>query len=250
MAQSEMTSGNVMRRPYDATGGVDRVDVNTAVVTPVDRVRWAAILAGLFTAISILLTLTVLGLAIGLASWDPNTPASAIGIGAGVWGLVTSLIAFGIGGFVAGRTSALPGRDTGFVNGGMVWTVAIPLLIWLLGSGVGTLLNVASNVADAGVAAIVDSPGAVATAIAPATDGTGDAGVAGDTGATGGAAQVNPANPVTAQEADQAANNASSTAWGTLLWMGLGFAAAALGGAAGARTPTYAEARTNITHNP
>jgi hypothetical protein len=236
MVQTEVASGNVARRPYDTTGNVDRVDVNTAVVTPVDRVRWGAVLAGLFTAISILLTLTVLGLAIGLASWDPNTPGTALGIGAGVWGLVTSIIAFGIGGFVAGRTGALPGRDHGFVNGGMVWTVAIPLMLWVLGSGLGTLLNAAANVADEGIAAIIQNPAAVTTAVAPLAEGDAAAGEAG----AAGEAQVSPVSP---QQADEAANDASRTAWGTLLWMGIGFAAAALGGAAGARTPTYTESR-------
>src|SRR5437870_50739 len=115
---------------------VNRYDIDTTIVNrPVDRVRWASIFAGLFAAMSALVVLTVLGLAIGLSSYNAGEPASAFGIGAGIWGAISALIAFLIGGWLAARTAALPGRGNGVLNGAMVWLVAVPLMLFLLGSG-------------------------------------------------------------------------------------------------------------------
>ena len=58
-ARPRMTPGMTTSAP--------RTDVDTTVVTPVDRVRWGAIFAGLFSALSTLLVLTLLGIGIGAA---------------------------------------------------------------------------------------------------------------------------------------------------------------------------------------
>src|SRR3712207_4555842 len=62
-----------------------RADVDTTVVTPVDRVRWGSVFAGIFSALSTLLVLTLLGIGIGAASFGPGDRASGFGIGAGIW---------------------------------------------------------------------------------------------------------------------------------------------------------------------
>ena len=67
-----------VRQPAMA-GGVPQVDVENTIVTPTDRVRWGSILAGLFTALSTLLVLTLIGLAIGAASYDPGDGLAASG---------------------------------------------------------------------------------------------------------------------------------------------------------------------------
>src|SRR3712207_507609 len=106
-----------------------RADVDTTVVTPVDRVRWGAIFAGIFAALSTLLVLTLLGIGIGAASFDPGDRASGFGIGAGIWSGVSLLLAFLVGGFVAARTAAVTGQRNGALNGALMWAVAIPLLL-------------------------------------------------------------------------------------------------------------------------
>jgi hypothetical protein len=51
------------------------------------------------------------------------------------------LISFFVGGWMAGRTSALRGTSSGILNAAMLWFVAIPLLVYLLGSGIGALAH-------------------------------------------------------------------------------------------------------------
>src|SRR3712207_6616613 len=96
---------------------------------PADLICWGPILGGLFAALATLITLSVLGLAIGLSAFDPGDPLGNFGIGAGIWGALTALIAFFVGGWVAGRSAAFNGKTSGLFNGAMVWFVAIPLLV-------------------------------------------------------------------------------------------------------------------------
>jgi hypothetical protein len=234
------------------------VDVD-AVVTPTDRVRWAAVLAGLFAVLATLVVLTVLGLAIGLSTYDAQN-TNAFNIGAGLWGAISALIAFFLGGMLAGRSSALPGHNSGVLNGAMVWIVAIPLIINILGSGIGTLLGIAGDVAT--TAANVAGPVAgqvveeAGPAINEAVDEAADA-AAGEAAAGGETAQTdveaaaedavagaqgaveNLQQQVTPQRIEDVAQDASGAAWGALLALGLSAAAAILGGFLGARTYDY-----------
>jgi hypothetical protein len=139
------TAGN--SGPAVTTTGGPQYDVDMAVVTPTDRVRWGPIVAGLFAALSTLAVLSVLGLAIGASAFDPGDRASSFGIGAGIWGAISALLAFGVGGWTAARTAAVGGRANGLLNGTMVWVVAIPLLLYLLSSGIGSLLGTAGQAA-------------------------------------------------------------------------------------------------------
>jgi hypothetical protein len=221
-----------------------RVD-DDVEVRPTDLVRWGPVLAGLFSALATLVTLSVLGLAIGFTSYDPGDPGRAFGIGAGIWGAISALLSFLVGGFIAGRTAAFSGRSSGIMNGAMVWFVTIPLLIYLLGSGIGALARTAGNVAGtaAGVAGQV-AGGAAAAADDPALQATAQA--AGNDPALQATAQaLGQSAQATAQalgqaatdpqNVEQAADTAANTAWGTLLSLGLAAAASILGGYLGAR---------------
>jgi hypothetical protein len=84
-----------------------------------DRVRWASVIAGLFTVLSMLVLFTVLGIALGLSSFNTNNPRS-FGISAGVYGIVSALVAFAIGDFVAARTASVTGTDNALLQSGMV----------------------------------------------------------------------------------------------------------------------------------
>jgi len=195
-----------------------RTEVNTFEAPHLrDRVRWGAVLAGLFSALATLLLLSLLGVAVGLtaATGDPGGGAAAAagkgdnyGTGAAIWAALATLIAFFIGGFVAARTAGIRGKDNGWVNGALVWAVALPLLLWLASSGatgfinaIGFNLNNFTNT----VATTVGNPG------------------------------TNPVNtdPAAVQRATEAARNG---AWGALLALLLGLAAAGLGGLLGGKS--------------
>ncbi|MDB5081708.1 MAG: hypothetical protein JWP00_3632 [Chloroflexi bacterium] len=181
-----------------------------------DRVRWGPILAGLVATLASLLVLSLLGVAVGLtaATGDPAGGAAAAtdragnyGAGAAIWAAISALIAFFIGGFVAAHTAGVRGKDNGWINGALVWAVALPLLLWFASSGASGFLNaIGFNLQGFTntVSSTVNNPG------------------------------TNPVNtdPATVQRATEAARNG---AWGALLALLLGLAAAGLGGLLGGR---------------
>ncbi len=221
-------------------------------VASVDRIRWGAVIAGLFAAISVLIVLAVAGLAVGLSTFTPGTPAGNLLLGTGIWGGVSVLIAFFVGGGTAARTAAVHGGGNGALNGAMVWMVAIPLLVYTLIGGIGSLVGTVANVA--GTSAQVIAPLAGQAAQAGATTVAQTPGAAGTvaSGAQSAATQVAPtlqaaatnvAN-VPAADVKAAANSVSQTALSTLLALGLGLLAATLGGLVGARSSDMLVART------
>ena len=212
-----------------ANSGAPRVDVDTAVVTPTDRVRWGPIIAGLFTALSTLAVLSVLGIAVAGTAYDPGDQARNFGIGAGVWGAVSVLIAFAVGGWLAARSAAVRGANNGLLNGAMVWAVAIPLLLYVIA---GSAVRTAGSAVQTGAQAAAQMSDEAITASARETgqDVAGQAQVStGDAADRAAAAVRDPAN----QEA--AADATARTAWGTLVSLLLALAAAAIGGYLGAR---------------
>ncbi len=199
-----------------------------APVRPTDLVRWGPIIAGIFAALATLVTLSVLGIAIGLSVFNYGDPASSFGIGAGIWGAISALIAFFVGGLIAARTAAYGGRTSGIMNGAMVWFVTIPLLVYLLGSGIGSLTNTIGSVAGTAAQVAGNAAGAAAgNQVVP----TVQAQVPNNLAATAQAITPN----VTPQNVNQVAGQAANAAWGTLLSLGLAAAAAIGGGYVGAR---------------
>lgn len=235
---------HVYRTNGDAMADREFIDVDMIRVNhPVDRVRWGAILAGLFTTISTFILLSILGLAIGASAYNPGDNLASFGTSAGIWSAVSALIAFFVGGWIAARASAVHGRGNGALNGAMVWIVMIPLALYLVSSGIGATLRALGGVAATGL-----------QVAAPAIEGAA-AGVANQPGVTvqsiqataeaAGAALTEPQAQATLQAQVQAAlpdvneqqvdNVAESSTWSTLVALLLGLGAALLGGLAGAR---------------
>lgn len=223
-----MTTYDPSTRPQ--TSGID---VNTSVISPVDRVRLPSVIAGLLTTLSTLAVLSVLGLAIGLSRYDGTGNDNALGLSAGLWGAISALIAFFLGGLVAARSAATAsGPRNGIFNGAMMWMAAIVLIIMLVGGGIGSLLGLAGNVATSAASTAGAAAGASTTSGNATGATTVDPGAAVATAIPGGAAAL----PDTPAERDQIAQDASQASWGVLLTLGLSAAAALAGGALGAGT--------------
>jgi hypothetical protein len=191
----------------------------------------------------VLIVLTIVGLAIGFSKFQPGDSAGSVLIGTGIWGAVSVLIAFFVGGGTAARTAAVHGRGNGMLNGAMVWMVAIPLLLYTLVGGIGSLLNtVTSTVAGAAqaVAPVAAEAGqAAATAVAQTPGIAATAGAAGDQLAPTVQAVGTAVSSVPPQAVEEAANNASRASLGVLLWLGLGLLASVIGGAVGSRSDDF-----------
>ena len=217
---------------YDTPRADAGIEVNTAVVTPTDRIRWGPILAGVFAALTAAAVLSTLGAAIGMSAYDRNDDARSFAIGAGVWGGLTMLVAFGLGGWLTARSAAVRGRDNGLLNGVMVAGVGIPLLMFLLGSA-STLMSHAelSNGRDTQAEQRMTNSGPAAgfdSAVQAGADMSGSNGAS----ANGGGQQQDRA-----AQAERASETGSRAAWGTLMALLLALGAAAAGGYLGARDP-------------
>ena len=64
------------------TTGTTTVGVATTDISIGERIRWGPIVAGLFSALSTLIVLTILGAAIGLSAWDRGDTGEGWTIGA------------------------------------------------------------------------------------------------------------------------------------------------------------------------
>jgi hypothetical protein len=240
-SQTEMVSATgSLDRPGELRGpGAAPVPIPTPAVAvtvdetaPRDVVRWGPIVAGVVTALTVLLFLTVLGIALGLSALGSENRPHGWGTAAGIWGGLSLLVAFFAGGWMAGR-SAVPGLErNGLLNGFVTGAATLLLLLWLattaltgaLGFFAGTVTGLAGAAAPAAIEAVtsgaIPAPTAVATTVAQAVQ--------------------NPDAVVPAQAtktvqaaADTAAKQAGPGAWGTALAILLAIGAAALGGRVG-----------------
>jgi hypothetical protein len=114
------------------------------------RISWGAVLAGVAIVIAVQISLSVLGLGVGLSTIDlraGDTPqVGSFGLGAGLWWLISNLIALIIGGYVAARLSGMPLRGDGILHGLLTWAVTLVITIYLLTTGVGGMVGGAFHV--------------------------------------------------------------------------------------------------------
>lgn len=195
------------------------------------RVSWGGVFAGLFTALSTMIVLSVLGIAIGLTTAGGGTALSDIGIGAGIWGGLSALIAFFVGGWMAAWSRPTIHEGNGMLQGALVWMVAVVLLVYGVASGVGAAIGAAGQAAQTG-------------AQAAATQNQGNAQQDLESQAEQAAGEVESQveqmrQNVTGQDVEQATDTAAGGAWGTLLALVLGLGAALVGGLVGAKTGPY-----------
>ena len=181
-----------------------------------DRVRWGPIFAGLATALTSMLFLSLLGLAFGLTVVNAGTAAAeggapqGTGTSSAIWAGLSALIAFFLGGLVAGKTGAIFDRGWGALNGALVFLTAVPITLLLASLGLGAVLGTLGGFAGALNADPAMAQGAADQA-RQATE------------------NVQPID--VARAAEQARN----AAWGALLGMVVGLGASTLGGMLGTR---------------
>ena len=207
-----VTGTRTETRPIGAVG--HQHDAPEAVMR--DRVRWGPIWAGLLTALTSLLLLGLLGVAIGLTGLNAGTaaaqggPPPEAGRNSAIWGAIAGILSFLLGGYVAGRTAAVFHRGWGAFNGAMVFLLGVPIILWLASQGLGAILGSLGSFAGG----LRVDPGQAQSAVEQATQAAGT---------------VQPTDVA------QAAERARNGAWGALLGSLLGLGASALGGFLGTR---------------
>src|SRR4051812_1584876 len=99
--------------PRATLNAEEEVDMAVEITPAPDRARlspvsWPAIFASLAVGISVMLLLTLAGVAVGVSVVDTGTDSPrAITMGAAAWQTISMLVAAIVGGFVAARLSGL-----------------------------------------------------------------------------------------------------------------------------------------------
>jgi hypothetical protein len=133
----------------------------SALLAARDSVRWGPIVAGLVTALTTFLLLSLLAVGIGITAADPasgTADAQAIGIGGAITGAVIGLFSFFLGGLVAARTSAAVGRPAGALNGFLVWALGVIVILALGALGLSSILGAAGSIIGQTGVPSVDAP--------------------------------------------------------------------------------------------
>jgi hypothetical protein len=156
------------------------------------QLRWGPIWAGLLMALGVFFLLSLTAIAAGLQA-APGAPEEDLGIVAIIATSAIALVSFFLGGFVSSWSAGLADPGRALLNGFLVWTLWLVIVILLATVGLGAIVGAMGD-------------------------------LFGDVAVTG--ADVDPAELV---------DILRSSAWQTLLALGLTAAASTLGGAVGAR---------------
>lgn len=131
---------------------------------------WASIFAGVVVASAVLITLSLIGAALGLGLTDPTSdqPFEGVGVGLGIWAVATLVLSLAAGGFVAGVLAV----KAGFLHGLSVWATATVAFTAAIALGLGSVIGAAGSVLGSlgsalggGVATVADAAGEAVGAV-------------------------------------------------------------------------------------
>lgn len=202
-------------------------DLASVTVVDVDRrdddflSRWGGILAGVFVTLATLVLLAEVGAAVGLSAVEPGHRAAPYAWGAGIWGLVSVVVAFFLGGGASSCASRLPRRNSGLMQGALVWAVAVPVIGFL--GAVLALGAVTAGSVTAAAAVTVDNATPPPDALSRDT-------LTPEQRQAAARARREATNPATLREASK---SAGAVGWAMVGGLVLSLAAAALGGRLG-----------------
>ncbi len=102
-----------------------------------NRAAWGAIFAGAAAALVIQAVLDVLGIGVGLASFDVSNAADNPGVAtfslaAAIWWIVAAIIGSFFGGLIAGRLCGTAHARVARLHGFVAWCAATLVVFWLL----------------------------------------------------------------------------------------------------------------------
>jgi hypothetical protein len=112
--------------------------------THLRRISWAAIFAGTLIMIVVMMILSLLGIGIGLTSFNPMEearPFEGLGIGALIWWVLTYLISVFAGAYASANLTTLNYKMSGIYHGVITWSLYTFLSFWLLTTAVGVIIS-------------------------------------------------------------------------------------------------------------
>jgi len=133
------------------------------------RISWGSVFAGALIALVVQLSLSILGLGIGMGTVDPveeNNPLHGLGTGSLIWWSLTMLISLFAGGWVAGRLAGVPKAFDSILHGLLTWSVVTLFSFYLLTTAVGGVISGVGNIIGKTVSLAGQGVGAVAPELA------------------------------------------------------------------------------------
>jgi hypothetical protein len=133
-----------------------------------NRVSWAAVLAGGVVMLVTQLILNLLGIGLGAATLDPgagaggNPSATSFSIGAGIWFVLAGILASLAGGYAAGRLAGKPKESTAAWHGLTAWALTTLVVFYLLTTTVGGLLGGAYRTVTSALGNVAQTVGSTA----------------------------------------------------------------------------------------
>ncbi|WP_034916127.1 MULTISPECIES: TIGR04086 family membrane protein [Erwinia] len=117
--------------------------------TPLKRISWSAIFAGVIISIVIYLLLSILGTAIGATTIDPlkeQNPLDGLGKGALIWTGLSMFISIAAGAFITGRLA----QREGALHGLLMWSVNTLVCVWFAISLISSAASGTASVIGSG----------------------------------------------------------------------------------------------------
>jgi MFS family permease len=96
------------------------------------HVNWTAVWLGALAAFSAVLVFGLIGTAVGAYLVGPENRVvdlHKMGIATLIFSVCGAFFAFAIGGWIAGKVAGILHSEPGMLHGGIVWLVAVPLLL-------------------------------------------------------------------------------------------------------------------------
>jgi hypothetical protein len=114
--------------------------VDTAAPADLQQLKWGPIWAGLLTALGVFFLLSLAAIATGLQA-APGADEDDVGMVAVIVTSGIALVAFFLGGFVASWSAGLADPGRALLNGFLVWTLWLAIVILLAAFGFGAIVG-------------------------------------------------------------------------------------------------------------
>jgi len=141
-----------------------------------NRAAWGAIFAGAAAALVIQAVLDILGIGVGLASFDvshtaDNPAVGTFSLAAAIWWIVAAIIACFFGGLIAGRLCGTAHARVARLHGFVAWCVATLVVFWLLASAFGGIVGGTFNALGSTVSGVGQAAASAVTGVAQGSNG-------------------------------------------------------------------------------
>lgn len=118
----------------EMVGEERRVSSSEWTVWPIN---WTAVWVGALTALAIALIIGLIGLAVGAHQASRIARWQDVRLVAGIFAICGAFFSMVAGGWVAGRIAGLRRAENAMLQGGIVWVLAVPLLLAAAALGAG-----------------------------------------------------------------------------------------------------------------